>query len=503
MSSQKGPKYTILFHDGGMVFKKKDEEIAAEDGAGSDDDIEDFDVEGIFRPPIAIHESKKRSKRFWFLVILLLGGVGATAVIALGSGSSPSSDSPTDSPSVGGNKAPVASPAASPTAAPSLRPTLPPTIVSSEIAKFLGSDGVARDFGLPVAISGNTIVVGAHFDDENGDDAGSVYVYQLYNDNWSEVVKLTASDGVAGDSFGRPVAIDGNTIVVGAKGAGSAYVFEFDNDSWSEVAKLSPSDDDGALQFGKSVAISGNTIVVGASRDNSNGKDSGSAYIFQFANDSWSEVSKLTASDAAADHRFGNSVAVEGNTIVVGTRFREDGNGPFSGSAYVFQFNNDNWSEVSKLMTSDGAGDDRFGGSVAIRGNTIVVGASNDKGNGSFSGAAYVYEFANGSWSEMSKLTSSDGVSKDWFGYSVAISGNTIVVGAYGDDDNGDASGSAYVFQLTNKSWSEVAKLTSSDGAASDWFGASVAIDGDTIAVGAYGDDYNGDTSGSAYVWEI
>ena len=182
----------------------------------------------------------------------------------------------------------------------------------------------------------------------------------------------------------------------------------------------------------------------------------------------------------------------------------DDDNGNNSGSADIDERQADgSWSETAKLTASDGDVNDYFGRSVAISGDTALVGAHLNDDNGSMSGSAYIYQRqADGSWGETSKLTATDGDSGDYFGHSVAISGDTALVGAYQDDDNGSDSGSAYLYQRqADGSWSEVAKLTASDGAAGDRFGFSVAISGDTALVGAYQDDDNGDSSGSAYIY--
>ena len=196
---------------------------------------------------------------------------------------------------------------------------------------------------------------------------------------------------------------------------------------------------------------------------------------------------KLTASDGANFDYFGISVAISGDTALVGAS-SDDDNGTDSGSAYIYQRDGDgNWSEVAKLTASDGEEYDRFGTSVALSGNTALVGAYLSDDNNTDSGSAYIYQRqADGSWSEVAKLIASDGAEEDRFGHSVAISGNTALVGASSDHDNGDDSGSAYIYQRQiNGSWSEVAKLTASDAATYDYFGLSVALSGEIALVGA------------------
>ena len=222
----------------------------------------------------------------------------------------------------------------------------------------------------------------------------------------------------------------------------------------------------------------------------------------------WQEISKFVASDAAADDRFGSSVAIDGDTVVVAAPLDDDDGGK-SGAVYVFRTRDDGatYGQVAKLTASDAASNDEFGGSVAIDGATIVAGARYDDDDGSNSGSVYVFRTSDGgaTYGQVAKLTASDAASNDEFGISVAIDGATVVVGAYGDDDDGSNSGSVYVFRTSDggATYGQVAKLTASDAASNDEFGISVAIDGDTIVAGAYMDDDGGDASGSAYVFEL
>ena len=379
-------------------------------------------------------------------------------------------------------------------------------------SKLTASDGAVGDnFGYKVSISGDYAVMGAYRDDDNGSTSGSAYVFERDGAGvWSEVQKLTASDGADNDYFGISVSISGDYAVIGAytdddngANSGSAYIFERDGaGNWSEVQKLTASDAAASDYFGRSVSISGNTVVIGVDWDDDNGSNSGSAYVFERGGaGNWSEVQKLTASDGAANDFFGRSVSISGETVVVGA-YNDDDNGSSSGSAYVFERDGfGNWSEVLKLTASDGALADSFGLSVSVSGDYAVIGAYGDDDNGSASGSAYVFERDGaGNWSEVQKLTASDAAENDEFGWSVSISGDYAVIGAYLDD-----SGSAYVFKRSGSAgnWSEVEKLTASDGAGGDRFGYAVSIVGNTVVVGADGDDDNGGNSGSAYMFDL
>jgi len=393
-----------------------------------------------------------------------------------------------------------------------------------QVAKLIASDAAADDqFGRSVAISVDTIAVGARWDDDNGSASGLAYIFERNQggaDAWGQVAKLIASDAAAGDEFGTAVAISGDTIVAGARwdddagnASGSAYTFVRSGNAWEQIQKAAAADAATDDQFGWSVAISGDTAVVGAYLDDDGGNESGSAYVFernQSGADSWGQVAKLTASDPAADDQFGWSVAISGDTVVVGAYLDDDG-GSDSGSAYVFERNQggaDAWGQVAKLTALDPAPDDFFGNTVAISGDTVVVGAVWDDDGGNASGSAYVFERNQSgadAWGQVAKLTASDADADDNFGWSVAISGDTVVVGTWLDEDGGIASGSAYVFERNQggaDAWGQVAKLTASDATADDQFGWSVAISGDTVVIGAYLDDDGGSDSGSAYVFE-
>ena len=246
-----------------------------------------------------------------------------------------------------------------------------------------------------------------------------------------------------------------------------------------EVAKLVA--DDGATNdfFGFSVALSGDTAVIGAFRDSDDvkGVDSGSAYVFTRSGTNWGQQAKLTATDGAANDTFGGNVALSGDTAVIGALGDDDDvNGVDSGSAYVFTRSGTSWSEQAKLSAADGAAGDEFGYSVALSGDTAVIGAARDDDKGNDSGSAYVFTRSGTSWSQQAKLTAADGAAGDVFSISVALSGDTAVIGADLDDEKGDNSGAAYVFTRSGSTWSQQAKLTADDGAAGDLFGIRVAL---------------------------
>ena len=368
------------------------------------------------------------------------------------------------------------------------------TTIPSNQNKILASDGSAEDnFGESVAIGNGRIVVGATGDTAS---AGSVYIFDL---DGNQLAKITASDGTSSDLFGRSVAVGNGRIVVGADGdddnginSGSAYIYTLDG---GNQIKITASDGAAGDAFGLSVAVGNGRIVVGALNNDDNGSNSGSAYIFDLDG---TQLAKITASDAAAGDRFGRSVAVGNGRIVVGAP--EDNS--LQGSAYIFDLDG---TQLAKITASDGAAYDVFGASVAVGNGRIVVGANGSNGGGnSGAGAAYIYDLDG---NLLTKITASDGVAGnslantpgDNFGITVAIGNGRIVVGAYLDDDNGTFSGSVYIFDLDG---TQLAKITASDGFANDSFGLSVAVGNGRIVVSGVGNDDNGSSSGSAYIHE-
>jgi hypothetical protein len=319
-------------------------------------------------------------------------------------------------------------------------------------------------------------------------------------------VKLTAADGASNDLFGYAVAASGDTAVIGAfrdddsgSDSGSAYVFARSGSSWTQQAKLTAADGATNDFFGSAVAGSEDTAVVGAFGDDDKGAESGSAYVFARSGTTWAQQAKLRASDGAASDAFGFSIAVSGDTAVI-SAYQDDDLGTNSGSVYVFMRTGTTWTQQAKLTPTDGAAGDFFGRAVALSGDTAVIGANQDDDRGAESGSAYVFTRSGTTWALQAKLTAPDGAASDFFGWSLAASGDTAVVGAFQDDDRGTNSGSAYVFARAGATWSLRDKLTASDGVVNDAFGFSVAATGDTAVVGAYGDDDQGASTGSAYV---
>ena len=365
-----------------------------------------------------------------------------------------------------------------------------------ERQKITVSDVASHDyFGRSVSMSGDYAIIGASTDDTNGTSSGSAYIFVRNGNTWTQQAKLTAADGAASDYFGHSVCISGDYAVIGAFGnddagnsSGSAYVFIRNGTTWSQQAKLTASDAQANDEFGRSVSISGDYLIIGAYRNS----ESGSAYVFTRSGTTWTQQTKLTASDAAAGDCFGVSVAISSEYALIGAY----DDGAYVGSAYVFVRSGASWTQQAKLTASDAASNDYFGLSVSISGSYAIVGAYGNDDAGSESGSAYVFLRNGTSWSQQAKLTASDAAAGDYFGNSVFISGDQAIVGAYGDGAND--SGSAYIYSRSGSSWSQQTKLTASDASNYDYFGKSLCLSGDLALVGAYGKD---NYTGSAYLF--
>ncbi len=389
--------------------------------------------------------------------------------------------------------------------------------LGDQLAKLLADNGASLDrFGHSVAISGPTAIVGAWGNDENGERSGSTYLFDTTTG--LQIAKLLPDDSAEQDEFGVSVAISGATgkqiAIVGARAdddngddSGSAYHFDIsDPANPTQIAKLLANDGAEGDGFGISVAISGATAIVGAWFDRDNGFQSGSAYLFDISDPANpTKIAKLLPNDGAERDGFGISVAISGATAIVGAWFDDDKDHD-SGSAYLFDTTTGR--QIAKLLPNDGAADDRFGSSVAISGDTAIIGAYWDDDNGINSGSAYLFDISDPTNpGQIAKLLADEGAAGDRFGSSVAIGGATAIVGAYGDDDNGEFSGSVYLFDVSDpNNPAQIVRLLADDSAAGVKFGCSVATSvppGKEIAiVGAYGYDDNGDLSGSAYLFD-
>ena len=446
--------------------------------------------------------------------------------------------------------------------------TIDPTLSQQAYVKASNTEGNDR-FGSSVAVSGNTVVVGAFFEDSNatgvdGNQAdnsaggsGAAYVFTRSGTTWSQQAYLKASNTETSDSFGWAVAIDGDTVVVGARleasnatgvdgnqadnsanGSGAAYVFTRSGTTWSQQAYLKASNSGAGDQFGFSVALDNDTLVVGAisERSNATGVDgnqadnsangSGAAYVFTRSGSTWSQQAYLKASNTGLGDQFGEVVAVDGDTVVVGAGAEDsnalgvngnqvDNSATSAGAAYVFSRSGTLWTQQAYLKASNTEAFDEFGRSLGIANETIIVGAAgedsdatgvdgNQANNSAVnSGAAYVFTRSGTTWSQQAYLKASNTGGSDNFGFAVAMDGDSAVVSARSEDSNaigvdGDQannastnSGAAYIFNRSGTTWGQLAYLKASNTGNADSFGYSAALDGDTVVVGANFEDSN------------
>jgi hypothetical protein len=395
------------------------------------------------------------------------------------------------------------------------------------LLKLTASDAADSDsFGITVALEGDLALVGAPGADGGGTDRGEACLYQRSQggtDGWGQIKTLVADDAADGDFFGVSVSISGDYAVIGAVGEngsgsdqGAAYVFyrnQGGTDNWGQVRKIVASDKADRDGFGFSVSVNGETIIVGSDGEDGAGTDRGAAYIFakdRGGLDNWGQVAKIVSADPADSDRFGYSVSLNGDVAVVGCPM-EDAGGTDRGAAYVFSrdFGGlDAWGLVKRLVSGAPADNSWFGNSVAIEGPMAVVGAAWEDGGGTDRGAAYLFGRDEGGadlWGQIKQLVASDRSDGAFFGYSVALDGANVVVGASWAGAGGTERGQTYVFSKDEggvDTWGEIQRLRASDGANKDWFGWSIAISGPYIVSGAPGEDGAGLDRGAAYFFK-
>ena len=420
---------------------------------------------------------------------------------------------PTATPEPTATIEPTATPEPEPTATPPPMPTATPApvygfVTGSASTKLSASDSAqGKKLGNSVAIYGDTVIVGTHADFAKGTDSGAAVVFARTDGVWTEQAKLIGEDTSNGDLLGQAVAISGDTVVLGAIGdtpvgtdSGAAYAFARSEGVWTQQAKLIADDAGPGDKFGSSVAVSGDSIVIGTPSETPTGTDSGTAYVFTRADGTWTQQAKLTGSGQAFNHMFGWSVAIDGDTAVVGA-LNDTTKATNSGAAYVFTRADGTWTEQAKLTASDGALDHKFGRSVAISGDTVVVGAAGVKDKGADTGAVYVFFRSDGTWTEQGRLTASDAAAADNFGWSVSVSGDTVVAGALNDTAKGPDSGSVYVYKRTGSVWAQEANLTATGAAINHKTGTSVSVSGNYLVAGSPGDFQKGTDTGAAHVF--
>ena len=340
--------------------------------------------------------------------------------------------------------------------------SLKAAIQEAKLIPILGNS--ADHFGSSVSIENTRALIGAKLADESGNLSGSAYIFELVNDDWIQTTQLIPTDGGEFDRFGYSVSLSGDRALIGAYfnqnnglSTGSAYVFELIDGDWIQVSKLIANDATSTEYFGWSVSLQGDRALVGAQSGRVNGINTGAAYVFDFINDNWTQSSKLTATDGSANDRFGFSLSLDNDKALIGAT-EHSVNGSKTGAAYIFDFNGALWSQTSKLIADDEAAGDQFGNAVVLSNNMAVITARYDDEAGNLSGSAYVFDYNEGMWSKPTKLSANDAAPGSIFGASVSAYGNKIIIGASNLINNG--VGAAYLFEQEQGIWNQTNKFT-------------------------------------------
>ena len=418
------------------------------------------------------------------------------------------------------------------------------TLDTPQVATLNPTTPAAEDrFGSAVAVSGDTLAIGAR----GYGTTGAVFIYERDAGGagqWGQTVVVVPSDAAEEDRFGHAVDIEGDLLAVSAisdddpnpsaaagvtslDSSGSVYFFERDAGGpgqWGQVGKIVAGNGMIFDNFGYDLALSGNLLAVGAWTEDELlvghettrvGVDAGVAYVFErnAATGAWEEQAFVESQRDLVDGKasfdnYARRVALSGDTLIVGAS-EETANDADQGSVYVYERNiggPNQWGTAAVLRAGEGRPFDRLGRSVAIDGDTIVAGATGDDDIGSGSGSAFVFQRIDGQWVESVKLLAGDGIGFERFGEMVAIDGDTIIVGAPDQDDMGAKSGAIYVFQRDMGGpgqWGQAAKITTADAVADDRFGLAGALDGTSLVTGVFQKDDNGLDSGAGYVFEL
>ncbi len=375
-------------------------------------------------------------------------------------------------------------------------------------AILYASDAAAYDlFGYSVSINGDYAIVGAPGESSN---SGAAYIFKRNGTAWTEQSKITAGDDShTGADFGKSVSISGDYAIIGAPkdngaedNSGAAYIFKRNGTAWGLQNQITAYDAEEDDEFGCSVSINGDYAVVGAHLEDEAEDNSGAAYIFKRNGTAWDTHDKIMASDAGESDNFGCSVAINGDYVVIGAS-RKDEAEDNSGAAYIFKRNGTEWNFQDKITATLAQADAEFGKSVSISGDYVIAGANNEDGAATNSGAAYIFKRNGTAWDFQDKITATAAQVGACFGRSVAINGDYAVAGACFENGEATDSGAAYIFKRNGTTWDLQDKITAGEDAQSGAnFSYSVAISGDYAIAGAWLKNRAAANSGEAYIFK-
>ncbi len=377
--------------------------------------------------------------------------------------------------------------------------------------KLIASDtGLSDGLGASSGIFGDYAIIGAPFHQHAGmNKAGAAYIFRKQGNIWvpeSEI--LEPGGGAYDDEFGASVSIFGNYAIVGAplygtgpsnNDRGVAYIFKRDGTTWSLQQILYGSNLQEWDRYGISVSIDGDYAAVGSDLGTGTSSNSGNVHIFKRNGTSWNLEAIIFGNDAYGS--CGHSVSISGDYVVMGAPYDND-SGANSGSAYVFKREGTNWIQQAKLIAADAAAGDYFGNSVSIYGDTVIVGAFGNSDAGLYSGSAYIFKRNGMAWTQEQKVVAPDAAAYDQFGDSVSVSENYAAIGAPNRYRNSTLGG-VYIFKRNTTSWSHKTTFTATDSSIKPYFGQSVAVSEDLLTVGASDASFNTAGPGAAYYYKI
>jgi hypothetical protein len=365
--------------------------------------------------------------------------------------------------------------------------------------KIFAEGATFFNFAQSVSVNGNRALIGST-GDERHSNSGSAYIYEKIQGVWSLTKVLRPLTPDFPEVFGVSVSLFGDRAMVGATSSynttGSVYVFDLKDGEWSQTSRITTNESEYSGSFGASIDLNNNRAVIGDFSDDEFAKNSGASYIYEFVDGHWIQVKKLKASDSSIDSHFGSSVSLSGNRVLIGA------NDDAAGSAYIYDLIEGEWIESKKLLANEIFYDGNFGVSVSLDDDIALIGANQDFENGYYSGSAFIFELIDNDWIETSQLVADDGVAYDSFGVSVSLSNNVALIGSSGNF-NSVATGSGYLFSKTDDMWKQKIKLNASDKTSGDEFGFAVSLSENNALIGSYRDDDRGDDSGSAYMYNL